>query len=224
MAALSYRAPIVVRAREKHTATVIMLHGLGDTGDGWSGIADDMGAAMPHVKFVFPHAPSRPITINMGMRMPGWFDIASLDDIDQREDAGGLRESARYVDGLIAAEAAEGVASDRVAVAGFSQGGAIALMALRSDKKLAGVAGLSTWLPLRKDPGTISAANAGTPIFQAHGDADNVVNYQFGVATHERLKELGAPAKFMTINGMGHSASPKELAAMLEFFKTVLPK
>ena len=95
MAALTYRAPIVVRAREKHTATVIMLHGLGDTGDGWSAIADDMASALPHVKWIFPHAPARPITINMGMRMPGWFDISSLDDIDQREDAAGLHESRR---------------------------------------------------------------------------------------------------------------------------------
>lgn len=219
----TYRAPIVVPARTKHTATMIMLHGLGDTGDGWAGIAGEFAAQLPHVKFIFPHAPARPITINMGAKMPGWFDISSLEDIDQREDAEGLRESKRYVESLVAAEAAGGVPPGRVVVGGFSQGGAVALMMLRSEEKLAGIVALSTYLPLRKQPPLISGANARTPILQCHGDADMVVNYGFGVATHNTLKELGADVDFKTYRGMGHSAVPSELAAVAEFLKKVLP-
>ncbi|GBF92974.1 hypothetical protein Rsub_05810 [Raphidocelis subcapitata] len=209
---LQYRPPIVVRPTQKHTATVIMLHGLGDTGDGWASIGSDFAPALPHVKFIFPHAPNRPITINMGMRMPGWYDISSLDDIDQREDAEGLRESKRYVESLVAAEAEAGVPSERVVVAGFSQGGAVALMMLRSGHKLAGV-----------EAGAISPANAETPILQCHGDADAVVNYSFGVNTYNALKEMGANVELKTYRGMGHSAVPSELAAVQAFLAKVLP-
>lgn len=220
---LSYRPPIVIRPTEKHTATVIMLHGLGDSGDGWSSIGDEFAPELPYVKFIFPHAPLRAITINMGMRMPGWYDITSLEDINQSEDGPGLMESKRYIESLIAAEAAEGVPSERVVVAGFSQGGAVALLMLRSDKKLAGVVGLSTYLPLRNEEGIISPANATTPVLQCHGDADMVVNYGFGANTHKALKQLGADCEFLTVRGMGHSAVPSELAAVQDFLKKVLP-
>ncbi|GBF96133.1 phospholipase carboxylesterase [Raphidocelis subcapitata] len=220
---LQYRPPIVVQPREKHTATVIMLHGLGDSGDGWAAIGDEFAPATPHVKYIFPHSPLRSITINMGMKMPGWFDIVSLEDIDASEDGPGLVESKRYVESLVAAEEAAGVPSERVVVAGFSQGGAVALMMLRSERKLAGIVGLSTWLPLRNEEGVISAANAGTPVLQCHGDADGVVAYSFGVATNKALKALGADAEFLTVRGMGHSAVPSELEAVQEFIKRVVP-
>ncbi|KIY97237.1 lysophospholipase II [Monoraphidium neglectum] len=220
---LNYRPPIVLRAQQKHTATVFMLHGLGDSGDGWAAVGDEWAPGNPQVKFVFPHAPLRPISINKGMRMPGWYDISSLEDIDQKEDEAGLVESKRYIESLIAAEEREGVPSDRIVVAGFSQGGAVALLMLRSEKKLAGIVGLSTYLPLRNEPGILSAANAKTPVLQCHGDADMVVNYGFGVNTHNKLKELGADAELNTYRGMGHSAVPSELAAVSAFLKQVLP-
>eukprot|EP00882_Tetradesmus_deserticola_P007621 GHRQ01008026.1.p1 GENE.GHRQ01008026.1~~GHRQ01008026.1.p1 ORF type:complete len:324 (+),score=76.17 GHRQ01008026.1:399-1370(+) len=202
-----YRDPIVFNARDKHTGTVIMLHGLGDSGDGWAPIGAEWAPELRHVKFVFPHAPRRPISVNFGMQMPGWYDIASLEDIDQKEDKDGLHESKRYIEELIEKEVAGGVPSERVVVAGFSQGGAVALMALRSQHKLAGVIGLSTYLPLRKEPPLVSDANMQTPIFQAHGDQDYTVGYQFGVTTYNLLKELGANITFKTYNGMAHGVS-----------------
>jgi lysophospholipase-2 len=155
------------------------------------------------------------------MRMSGWYDISSLEDIDQSEDAEGLRESQRYVESLVSAEAGAGVPSERVVVGGFSQGGAVALMMLRSRLKLAGVVGLSTYLPLRKEP--LGEANAATPILLAHGDADGVVAYQFGVGTYNALKAAGRTVELKTYRGMGHSACPQELAAVGEFLAKVLP-
>lgn len=218
-----YRDPIVFNARDKHTGTVIMLHGLGDSGDGWAPIGAEWAPELRHVKFVFPHAPNRPISVNFGMRMPGWYDIASLEDIDQKEDKDGLHESKRYIEELIDKEIAGGLPSERVVVAGFSQGGAVALMALRSEHKLAGVIGLSTYLPLRKEPPLVSEANMKTPIFQAHGDADYTVEYKFGVNTYNMLKELGANITFKTYNGMAHGAVPQEIADVGAFLKKVLP-
>ncbi|KAF8067258.1 acyl-protein thioesterase 1 [Scenedesmus sp. PABB004] len=221
--ALKYREPIVFNARDKHTGTVIMLHGLGDSGDGWAPVGAEWAPDLRHVKFIFPHAPNRPVSVNFGMMMPSWYDIVSLEDIDQREDKAGLLESKRYVESLVEAEVAGGVPSERVVVAGFSQGGAVALMALRSEHKLAGVVGLSTYLPLRKEPPLVSAANARTPIFQAHGDADYTVAYKFGVNTHNMLKEAGADVTFKTYNGMAHGACPQEIADVGAFLKRVLP-
>eukprot|EP00879_Flechtneria_rotunda_P008474 GHRR01008878.1.p1 GENE.GHRR01008878.1~~GHRR01008878.1.p1 ORF type:complete len:307 (+),score=60.50 GHRR01008878.1:92-922(+) len=220
---LRYRDPVVFNARDKHTGTVIMLHGLGDSGDGWAPIGAEWAPSFKHVKFVFPHAPMRPISINMGMSMPGWYDIASLDEINHHEDKAGMLESKRYIEELISSEVAAGIPSNRVVVAGFSQGGAVALLMLRSAHKLAGVVGLSTYLPLRKEAPIISDANKSTPIFQAHGDADNTVQYEFGVRTYNMLKEAGADVAFKTYNGMGHGASPQEISDIQSFLKRVLP-
>jgi predicted esterase len=237
---LKYRAPIVVPARQQpHTATVVVLHGLGDTGDGWAGAAPELAAALPHARFVFPHAPERPISLNMGMRMPGWYDIKSLEDIDQREDREGILESQRYVleelVGPASSSSSEGgagaaagnsssSASSRTAVVGFSQGGAIALAALRGGKKLAGVVGMSTYVPLRKEAPVVSAANADTPVLLCHGDADAVVAYDFGIAASELLKNATkASVEFRTYRGMAHSACPEELRDVAAFLKKVLP-
>eukprot|EP00877_Chromochloris_zofingiensis_P014740 jgi/Chrzof1/951/Cz01g34270.t1 len=109
------------------------------------------------------------------MSMPGWYDITSLEDINQKEDQQGLKESQRYIESLVEAEMASGVPSSRVIVAGFSQGGAVALLMLRSHHKLAGIAGLSTYLPLRNEQPVIADANKDTPVFLAHGDQDYTV-------------------------------------------------
>lgn len=143
-----YPQPLVTPATEQHTATVIMLHGLGDRGSGWAEIGH--GLRMPWCKFVFPTAPTRPITLNGGYRMTGWYDIASLDKLsDAGDDEEGVRDSVRYVESLIDQEVAAGIPSERIVVGGFSQGGAVALMMLRSPRKLAAILALSTYLMLR---------------------------------------------------------------------------
>lgn len=226
-----YRSPIVVPARQQpHTATVVVLHGLGDTGDGWAGSAPELAQALPYARFVFPHAPDRPISLNFGMKMPGWYDIKSLEDIDQREDREGILESRRYVLEELVGESSDGEsgsnksAAARTAVVGFSQGGAIALACLRGSKKLAGVVGMSTYVPLRKEAPVVSEANKGTPVLLCHGDSDAVVSYSFGVAASELLKEATeAPVELRTYRGMAHSACPEELRDVAAFLKKVLP-
>ncbi|GAX75460.1 hypothetical protein CEUSTIGMA_g2903.t1 [Chlamydomonas eustigma] len=219
---LSYPKPLVSEPSSPHSGTVIMLHGLGDTGSGWSDIAADFQSQLKHVKFIFPTAPQRSISLNMGMKMTGWYDIASLEDINQKEDASGLRESQRYVEELISKEVAAGIPSNRVVVAGFSQGGAIALLMLRSHLKLAGVVGLSTYLPLRDQSPVVSEANLHTPVLMCHGDSDMVVRHEYGRQSFDQLQKLGVPADFKTYGGMGHSACPAELREFVEFLKRQL--
>ncbi|KAK9815805.1 hypothetical protein WJX72_009810 [[Myrmecia] bisecta] len=218
-----YPDPIVYPAPAAHTATVFFLHGLGDSGDGWSDVAPQLSSALPHVKFVFPNAPLRPISLNGGMRMPGWYDIYSLDGINRQEDDAGLQESFRYMEALIQAEASEGIQSDRIVMGGFSQGGAVACMMLRSDLQLAAVVGLSTYMPLATEPPIVSQANARTPIFLGHGDADQVVRYEFGKETLEELQAVNANVEFKTYRGMGHSAVPEELRDLQQFLQRAIP-
>lgn len=222
-AMFKYKAPIVHEPKQPASAAVIMLHGLGDQGHGWASIAEDFASTLPHVRFIFPNAPERPITINMGFRMPGWYDIMSLEKLDTKEDEEGLVESGRYVQQLIAEQGEKGIPPERIVIAGFSQGGSVTLYCLRSDTKMAGFVGMSTYLSLHTKTPVISAANKDTPIFMAHGDADQVVAYRYGKASYEQLKQEGAKVEFNTYHGMGHSATPKELEDVRRFLATVLP-
>ena len=160
--------------------SVIWLHGLGADGHDFEPIVPEL--RLPPelgLRFVFPHAPVRPVTLNGGMAMRAWYDIFSLDrggPVDEQ----GIRESAAMLDGLIAREQERGVAADRIAIAGFSQGGAIALhAALRCSEKLAGVMGLSTYIPLR-DSFDAEVTASDLPIFMAHGTLDPVVPMMLG--------------------------------------------
>lgn len=216
--ALTYRSPIEIKPQSGvHKSTVIMLHGLGDQGDGWADIGHEFKGALPDTKFIFPHAPRRAITLNFGMAMPGWYDIASLEAINAQEDKGGLEESKRYVEELVAKEVASGIPSTKVVVGGFSQGGAVALMMLRSSTPLGGVVGLSTYVPMRNEQPVVSEANQQTPIFLCHGDADQVVAFAYGRQSYELLKGLGCGVEFQTYTGMAHSACPRELQDVKDF-------
>ena len=184
---------VEVGAAEDATHTVIWMHGLGADGNDFVPIVPELflpeGLA---VRFVFPHAPQRPITINGGMRMRAWFDITSLDR-STAEDAAGIAASQAQVESLIAEEHARGVPSSNIVLAGFSQGGAIALQAgVRHAEPLAGIMALSTWLPLHDQLATeASAANKATPILMAHGTYDDIVPCKFGEYSRDFLKESG---------------------------------
>lgn len=194
------------------THSVIWLHGLGADGHDFAPIVPELvDPAWPALRFVFPHAPVRPVTINNGMSMRAWYDIIGF-DAHARQDEAGIRASIGEVEALIAREHARGVPSERIFLAGFSQGGAIALAAgLRHAGKLAGIVALSTYLPIA---GTLaaerSAANAATPIFQAHGNADPVVALPRGSASRDALQALGYAVDWHTYP-MAHAVCAEEI-------------
>jgi phospholipase/carboxylesterase len=186
--------------------SIIWLHGLGADGHDFEPLVPEL--ALPFaVRFVFPHAPVRPVTINAGMTMRAWYDLVSLDR-DAREDEAGIRKSAADVTELIEREKSRGVASSRVVLAGFSQGGAIALhVGLRAREALAGIVALSTYLPLARTlAAERSLASASTPIWMAHGEADQVIALASAAASREILEQLGYQLSFRTYM-MGHGVS-----------------
>jgi phospholipase/carboxylesterase len=175
------------------TASVVVLHGLGADGRDFLPIAEeiDLSAAGP-VRWVFPHAPMRPVTVNGGYVMRAWYDITGFGG-GHREDEAGLRASREAVDALIGRERARGVAPGRIVVAGFSQGCAMALLVgLRHPETLAGIVGLSGYLPLAASTAAERhEANRGTPVFLAHGSADGIVPVARGRASRDALVALG---------------------------------
>ncbi len=192
---------------------IIWLHGLGADGHDFEPIVPELVEShWPAIRFVFPHAPIRPVTINGGMRMRAWYDILGL-EIAQRQDERGVRESIAAVDRLIAREVARGIPSERVFLAGFSQGGAIALAAgLRHPARLGGIIALSTYLPIaERSEAEASAANAGVPIFMAHGNLDPVVGHALGLMSAEFLRRLGHPVDWHSY-AMPHAVCPEEIA------------
>ncbi|KAJ1918783.1 hypothetical protein H4219_002402 [Mycoemilia scoparia] len=218
--------PIVVSALKKHTATMIMLHGLGDTGHGWSFLAQYMRAYIPHVKFIFPNAPVRPISLNGGMPMPGWFDIYSLDKIIGQEDEEGLLKSRDYIQGLVDKEVEAGIPSDRIVLGGFSQGGAMTLLTgLTLKKKLAGMVVLSGYLPLHSKVFSMASKESKlVPIFQGHGTDDQVVSYKFGQQSRDELANNKYNVEFNSYSDMGHSACDDELKDLVKFLEKVIPQ
>ncbi|MGQ0428846.1 MAG: alpha/beta hydrolase [Gammaproteobacteria bacterium] len=181
---------VVLAPAAPATASVIWLHGLGADGHDFVPIVPELG--LPAVRFVFPHAPVRPVTLNMGMRMRAWYDIRTL-TAEGRADEEGIRASVELARGYIAAERAVGIASQRILLAGFSQGGAIALHAgLRHAEPLAGIIGLSAYLPLQAAlAGELAAANRATPILMCHGLYDPVLPHALGVMARDWLREQG---------------------------------
>ncbi len=175
------------------SASVIWLHGLGADGHDFVSIVPELGlpATLP-VRFVFPHAPVRPITLNGGMAMRGWYDIISLDRQGLQDDAG-VRASENSIRGFIEREITAGVAARRIVIAGFSQGGAIALhTALRYPERLGGLLALSTYLPLHDSLATeASAANRDLAILMCHGRFDPVLPMSLGTSSRDQLRKLG---------------------------------
>ena len=204
-------------------AAVIWLHGLGADGNDFVPIVSELGLpASLHIRFLFPHAPVRPITINQGYRMRGWYDITSL-DIANRDDEAGIIESSNYLGRLCDEQQAQGIASQRIVVAGFSQGGAIALYAgLRYPQPLGGIMALSTYLPMqqRLEQEAVDA-NRKTPVFMAHGQHDDVVAPRFGMQTRSLLQQQGYQLQWHDY-AMGHSVCMEEISDIGDWLTTVL--
>ena len=204
------------------TAAVIWMHGLGADGHDFEPIVPELGLpAALRVRFIFPHAPVRPVTLNGGMAMRAWYDILELGGV--REDGEGLRQSQAEVEALIANEAARGIAAGRIVLAGFSQGGAIAFQAgLRHPKRLAGIMALSTYLPLA---GTVEAerhaANRDLPIFMAHGTMDPMISIGRAQQSRKMLEALGYPVEWREYP-MAHSVCPQEIADISAWLVKVL--
>jgi phospholipase/carboxylesterase len=192
---------------------VLWLHGLGADGHDFEPIVPELGLGVP-VRFVFPHAPVRPVTINGGVAMRAWYDILGFDR-RAKEDAAGIRASAAAVTELVDREIERGMTSDRIVLAGFSQGGAVALhTALREPRPLAGVLALSTYLPLAATLASErSAANARLPIFMAHGTDDGVLPLQLAETSRGALEALGYAVAWHAYP-MAHSVCLEEVGAI----------
>ncbi len=205
------------------TAAVIWLHGLGADGNDFAAIVPQLDLSdCPAIRFVFPHAPSIAVTVNGGYVMPAWYDIRGA-DLVQGEDDAGIRHSAQAIEALIAHEVARGIPTERIVLAGFSQGCAMVLhTGLRHARKLAGIMALSGYLPLANSLGSErTPANQQTPIFMAHGLVDTVVVLARAEESRSALEDLGYPVQWQTYP-MPHSVHPQEIADISDFLQQVL--
>lgn len=199
--------------------SVIWMHGLGADGNDFVPIVPELRLNGLAVRFIFPHAPLRPVTINGGYVMRAWYDIG-YQDLSLKEDENGVRESQLAVEQLIAREIARGLPARHIVLAGFSQGGAIALhCGLRYPKRLAGVIALSTYLPLPDKVETeLSDANRDLPILMCHGSQDPVVPLRLAQASCKRLLTLGFPVEWREYS-MPHSVCAQEIDTIGEWLR-----
>jgi lysophospholipase-2 len=211
--------PVILNAGKKHTATLVFLHGLGDTGVGWAGALNTIKP--DYLKVICPTAPMLPVTINGGMSMPAWYDIMSLDEKDKlREDGAQVQESVNCLVDMVNGELRHNIPPERVIIGGFSQGGAVALRtALTSGIKFGGCIGLSCYLPGDTDELDVPEQSIETPVFQAHGDVDQVVSHERGVKTSQLLEKYFTNHKFVTYPGMGHEGTQQELEDVKMFIE-----
>ncbi len=200
--------PIVIETRPECDASVIWLHGLGADGNDFAPVVPELGLAPDlAVRFVFPHAPRRPVTINGGMVMRAWFDMIPT-RTGFRENEDDLRTSMGFVDTLVEAERVRGVSPRRIVLAGFSQGALTALYtALYLPVELAGVLALSAWLP---EGGELPVPPYALPVFLGHGSEDPLIPLTLGDRARTRLRELGAEVEWHRYP-MGHSVCPQEI-------------
>ena len=202
--------------------SVIWLHGLGADGRDFVPIVGELDLPAAPIRFVFPHAPVQPVTINNGMTMRAWYDIAG-NDLVRREDERGVRTSQGLVEALIARERERGVPASRIALAGFSQGGAISLQTgLRHPERLAGIMALSSYVPIAA---TLEAernpSNRDVPVFMAHGTQDPIIPLAYARHSRELLERLGYPVEWHEYP-MPHSVSPQEIHDIGAWLRRVL--
>jgi phospholipase/carboxylesterase len=207
---------------EEPEGTVIVLHGLG--ADGWDFVPIVRELDLPEdvaLRFIFPHAPVRPVTVNNGMEMPAWYDIA-MSDISRVPDEEGIRDSQGEVEAIIARERERGMEARRIVLAGFSQGGAIALhTGLRRNEALGGIVALSTYLALEDSLAReATRGSRSTPILMAHGTQDPIVPFQLAEASAATLRAQGYDIEWHAYP-MAHSVCPEEIAAISDFLARV---
>lgn len=216
---------IDIQTGDAPRAAIILMHGLGADGNDFVPITQELDLSdVGPVRYVFPNAPVIPVTINGGYRMPAWYDILGT-DLARREDEAGLRASQAEIEALIAREKARGIPASRIVLAGFSQGCAMALMTgLRHGEALAGIVGLSGYLPLAASTAIERhAANQATPIFMAHGLHDEVVQIGRATASRDALQALGYAVEWHAYP-MPHSVCMEEVADLGRFLLRVLAK
>ena len=216
--------PVEIDTGPSPSAAVIWLHGLGADGHDFEPIVPDLVARGERaLRFVFPHAPIRPVTLNSGMPMRAWYDILGLHR-EAEQDEAGLRSSEARVQALIGAQQAQGIPAARIVLAGFSQGGAMALYsALRYPERLAGIVGLSCYLPMVASLASERhSANEATPILLAHGEFDSIVDPSYGEATRALLERAGYRVEWHRYP-MAHAVCAEEVATIAAFLRRVLP-
>jgi phospholipase/carboxylesterase len=218
---MTYDPPIEIETGPNPGASIIWLHGLGADGHDFEAIVPELDLPDAQaIRFIFPHAPMRPITINGGYVMRGWYDIYSLEDLD-REDMEGLEASREYLEQLMEGENRRGIPHSRIILMGFSQGGAVALHTARHlSQPLAGIGALSAYLPLRNDPIADNAIQH-SPIFMAHGRFDPVVHFDLGKSSCEYLSRQGCEVEWHDYP-MEHSLCAEEVEHLSNWIKGVL--
>ncbi|KAL5611470.1 hypothetical protein BROUX41_000928 [Berkeleyomyces rouxiae] len=226
---MSGPAPLVVPAVGRHTATVIFSHGLGDSCAGWIDVVRNwrLRSKMSEIKFVLPNAPTIPITCNGGYRMPGWFDIVTLngtlESLTRDEDEKGMLATRTYLEGLIKQEIDAGIPPGRILIGGFSQGAAMALLTgLTGQYRLGGIVALSSWLVLSgmfKD--ILRTENVTTPVFMGHGSEDPLIPPEFNDLSRDKLQEFGVQIDHKSYP-IGHSISVEEIEDVSNFMEKTL--
>jgi len=217
---------IEIETAPNPTAAVIWLHGLGADGNDFAPLVPELGLrGAPGIRFIFPHAPMMPVTINSGYVMRAWYDVTpgDLEGRQRQADESGVRASQAAVENLIANENRRGIAARDIVIAGFSQGGAVALQTgLRHRERLAGVMALSAYLPLADTlPAEAAAQNKDVPIFYAHGAYDPMIPLARATASRDRLGALGYPVEWHEYP-MQHSVCPEEVADISKWLRNVL--
>jgi len=207
---------------ENPTAAVVFAHGLGDTAHGWSDAMAMLSKELPHVKFILPTASSKPVTLNMGMRMPSWYDIKTLARTENDENEG-IDGSRDLIAALIEKEVEAGIPHSRIVLGGFSQGGAMSYYTgYQMKKALAGVLILSGYIP-KMQSFAVTPETVDVPALICHGDSDPVVRFQWGSLSKDKLEASGVKLDFRVYNGMEHSMCMEELDDIKKWLQQVLP-
>jgi predicted esterase len=213
---------LIVQPLKQHKSTIFFLHGLGDSGAGWEPVGRMLQPLFPNTKFVFPHAPSIPVTLNFNQTMPAWYDLYSLDKSVKKQDKEGILLSVSKIESLINQEIDLGIDSSQIILGGFSQGAAVSLITgLTTKINLGGIFGLSGYLPIFDSIPELYNNTKGH-WFQGHGNADEVVAFKWGFESYEALVKLGLSVDFRAYQGLGHSCNDQEIKDLSDYFKRIL--